>query len=1497
MLNHEQVMVTQTGWPTIAQQPGIQEVLTPVDNRARPVYPKITLAQPDIFRVSATRQNLVSSIILARRRPALCLPACSGVWPMPTAAGDYLNKLRVLIAEHFSLEELRTRTAAMGLNAAGDDRFALAGELILALAGYGRLNDLLALARRHYPAVDWPPVPDPFELPDGWPRPEAADSFDAEGRFGDGVGGDKIGGDRVGRDKVGGDKVGRDKISVSDIREAAVAIGAGARAEIKQYTEIIVKIDSLEDLPPAAGPPPFKGLTYFTEKDAGIFFGREKLARKLTDRLSRTPFLAVVGASGSGKSSLLRAGVVPELRRHNWLIHIITPTARPLESLALTLSRDDLSLDSARWLQQELARDRSGLHLAAGKLVSRANAGRLLLLVDQFEELFTLCDDEAERQAFLDNLQTAAGANKALAVLIGLRADFYDRCLHYDFLRRELAEHQEPIGPMSQEELVRVIAEPARRGNWQFVEGLVEQILEDVGQEPGRLPLLSHALLETWERRRGTVMTLSGYRGAGGVEGAIAQTADETLQEMPEEQAAVVERIFLSLTELGEGAWDTRRIATRDELREKAANWEVVDAVIEKLVQARLVLVDGENVEVAHEALIRRWPRLRQWIEDSRERLRLERQVTRDAREWQRLERDPGALYRGARLAQASDWLANEAPRLGDLEAAFLTASRELAEKQERDKEAQRRSELAHQQALAQEQRKRAEEERRRAAEAVAASGKLKRRRNLAFGLAAGAIALAILAFTLFQQSSRNAEEAILNLELAEAAAAKAQAREFAALSAAALGRRDLEGSLAWAIQAVDVFEENGQPDATARTALQKALEGLAEPYQKALLEGHADSIHTVAFSQDGSRIVTASEDGTARIWETETGRELVILRNRDGPVESAVFSPDGRQVVTAGFDGVARLWTTETGHLEALLDGQTGTVNAAVFSPDGRRILIAGADGTAHLWDAATGIELAVLEGHGDSVAAVAFSPDGQLAVTASYDDTARVWHGETGRPLASLQGHTSPIESIAFDPKGERIVTASWDGTARLWETISGRELDVMEGHGSRVNMAVFSPDGERILTASSDGTARIWNIFGGSDSLLGHGGPVNSAVFSPDGAQVLTASDDGTARLWDAQTGQELAVLRGHTGAVSSAIFSPDGQQILTAGEIPPGDVASRDATARLWESQRVWETAVLKGHSDIITGAEFSSDGERILTFDFSSTTRVWDAATGQPLTLLVRSGGDLSGASFSPDGERIIGSSGRAVLWDAASGEELATLGSQAQLIYTADFSPDGQRVVIAGCADYLEAVGFEQCSVGVAEVWDAITLKRIAEMDGHDGFIYSAEFSTDGGRILTASFDGTARLWDAATGRQLMLLSTGAAALITAVSSPDGERVVTVGCNDLSICAQNVVQLWDMDSGEAVAALEGHTGIVFSAVFSPDSRQVVTAGEDGTARLWDAATGKQEQVLQGHTSGVLSAVFSPDGALVLTAGDDATARLWDAATARNSLFCAVTAER
>lgn len=457
--------------------------------------------------------------------------------------------------------------------------------------------------------------------------------------------------------------------------------------------------------PPAPGASPYKGLIYFNVSDARLFFGRERLTAELAAYLRTHNFLAVVGASGSGKSSVVRAGLVPALQRGEplldgllspiastqWHVHIMTPKTHPLKELAATLTRNDGSYLAQGKLMDELAQDARVLDLCAARLLSGGAANRLLLVVDQFEELFTLCRDQAERKAFVDNLLTAAVEDGVTTVVITLRADFYAHCSQFSNLRLVLESQQKYIGPMNRDELRLAIEEPARQEGWDFEPGLVDLLLHDVSDEPGALPLLSHALLETWNRRRGHTLTLSGYMESGRVQGAIAQTAERVLTKvLTPEQRAIAKNIFLRLTELGEGSEDTRRCVQLTELMPTTEENAAVEEVLKTLADARLVTTDKDAVEVAHEALIRSWPTLREWLNDNREGLRIERRLTEAVREWDAFHREERLLYTGSRFERVWEWVKDKLGTLSTTEREFIETSRILVEVERRKLEVER---------------------------------------------------------------------------------------------------------------------------------------------------------------------------------------------------------------------------------------------------------------------------------------------------------------------------------------------------------------------------------------------------------------------------------------------------------------------------------------------------------------------------------------------------------------------------------------------------------------------------------------------------------------------------------------------------------------------------------------------------------------------------------------------------------------------------------------
>jgi WD40 repeat protein/tRNA A-37 threonylcarbamoyl transferase component Bud32 len=696
--------------------------------------------------------------------------------------------------------------------------------------------------------------------------------------------------------------------------------------------------------------------------------------------------------------------------------------------------------------------------------------------------------------------------------------------------------------------------------------------------------------------------------------------------------------------------------------------------------------------------------------------------------------------------------------------------------------------------------------------------------------------------------------------------------------------------------------------------ALLAALEACRE--ERTLL-GHQDKVIASEFSRDGKRIVTASLDKTARVWDAESGQEVVVLRGHEGAVASARFSPDGRSIATISSDNTARLWDAATGKLrltlrpprpDNFLHLHGEDAYAVNFSRDGSRLVTAFGDYpdcTARVWDAASGKELAVLKGHTGPVVWADFSPDGKQIVTASLDKTARLWEAETGKEVRILKGHTCGVFGAVFSPDGKRLVTTGEgnditftptgyrygppapEGAARVWDVSTGQELATLrwpEGTKAWVRTARFSPDGTRILTAgvrtSGSGSEDYqvpwtWDAATGKRLVAFRGHEANwisvsSAAFSPDGKQVVTTANDNTARIWDAATGKELAVLRGHTDNVLDGRFSPDGQRVLTIAE---------DRTARLWDAAFDRDGPPRRGNWPGVQHAAFSPDGRWLAVSSFQKPTAIWDLYTGKRAIELESEGTNvgLDSLQFSSDGKRLLGGRqlDQAPLWDAKTGKLLAMLKGAS----VARFSPDGTRIVTA-----------EQAG----RIWDAATFKELLVLGGKDSPpINDAVFSPDGKQVLTRCSGPrsshsdpdhvNAFLWDAATGKQLLALKdseTNVFGNCTAIGfRHDGRRLLTAS-------SSRIARIWDAVSGKELLALRGHTGGLYAAAYSPDGKRVVTASDDKTARLWDADSGKELFVLRGHQAEVGAAAFSADGKLLATASLDRTARLWDALTGK-----------
>ncbi len=621
-------------------------------------------------------------------------------------------------------------------------------------------------------------------------------------------------------------------------------------------------------------------------------------------------------------------------------------------------------------------------------------------------------------------------------------------------------------------------------------------------------------------------------------------------------------------------------------------------------------------------------------------------------------------------------------------------------------------------------------------------------------------------------------------------------------------------------------------------------------------LKGNTNGLWSVQFSPDGKKIVSASWDSTAKIWDAASGNLITDLTGHMNDVTYARFSPDGKKIVTASQDSTAKIWDAISGNLIADLKGHRGFVLSAQFSLDGKEIVTASQDSTAKIWDAASGNLIADLKEHKGVVNSAQFSPDGKKIVTSSWDSTAKIWDVSSGKLIADLKGHTSSAWSAQFSPDGKKIVTSSWDSTAKIWDAASGNLIVDLKGHTSWIRSARFSPDGKKIVTASRDSTVKIWDVATGNliADLKGHTGTVWSAQFSPacpddpiGGKKVVTASRDSTVKIWDATSGNLIADLKGHTQSVSSVQFSPNGKKVVTASK-----------STKIWDVASGKIIADLKGHTREVKSAQFSPDGKKVVTASWDSTAKIWDAESGNVIADLKGHTGIVYSAWFSPDGKKVVTASrdNTAKIWDVATGNLIADLKGHTREVMSAQFSPDGKKVVTASWDS-------------TAKIWDATSGNLIADLKGHRGFVSSAQFSRNGETIVTTSWDWTSKIWEAASGKLIADID------VFFQFSPDGKKIVATS-ND------NTVKIWDVVSNKVIVILKGHTQNATSAQFSPDGKKIVTASYDHTAKIWDAATGNLIADLKGHTNWVTSAQFSPDGNTILTNSPDNTVKIWDA---------------
>jgi WD40 repeat protein/transcriptional regulator with XRE-family HTH domain len=1185
---------------------------------------------------------------------------------------------------------------------------------------------------------------------------------------------------------------------------------------------------------PAPGIPPYKGLLFFDESDADLFFGREALTAHLVERVADLSmdafmrFLAVVGASGSGKSSLVRAGLAVALKRAGWDVRVFTPTAQPLKMLVANLD---------------------ALHAK--------HSEQALLIVDQFEEVFTLCRDEIERVAFVERLLALAAAPDTshqpgegnTTTVIALRADFYSHLAQYPLLRQTVAAEQEYIGQMTADELRRAIEEPAKRGGWEFETGLVDVLLQDIGAagsqgpEPGALPLLSHALLATWEHRRGRVFTLDGYHASGGVRGAIAETAESLFtDQLNQKQQGLAHDVFLRLTELGEGTEDTRRRAALNELVRQGEEATQLRAVLNTLAEARLITLNEDSAEVAHEALIREWQRLHEWLTQDREGLKLHRHLTDSSREWEALERDAGALYRGARLAQAREWAVANKDRMNESELAFLKASLEQEQHDIVEREAQRQRELEAAQKLAENEKIRVQEQAR-------SIKQLRQRAVYLFVVLTLAVIAAIVAGVFASQNgilaSTNAsiaatvqaesEARATQQTIAEENFTRAEAQRLAA-EANILLKSNADPEL---IALLSIHSMNLQYSPQADTALSNAA-GLDYPLH--VFINREDYVSALGASPDGRYVAFAhlhDPENIVHLWDTESGKEIQqLVHDPSGQgccgIYQLTFSPDSRYVFThlgvRGDSFRGAMWDIRSGQ-QVFQFTQPALCNRSMYSPDGKYLTVGCENNTVQIWDWQTSrlVRKFILPSEQDLVV-LYISSDTQYVVSClwlKWGHTMQVWKlGDTITKVSEFP-YSSNVTNYSYNPimvssDGRYVLVGDMDGTTHLMDTITGEEIRAFEAKNTVMSVA-FSPDGNTILISSQDQFVRLYNRQTGEElrSI-----PLTDwawvATFTPDGKYVLAGSDTGFVRMWKVQPRPHLPVFTGHTDVVFSSSFSPDGQLLATGG---------LDGL-RLWQSSTGQLLRDLPEAGSLAGGTEFSADGRHLLSGNITGVATLWDVLTGQAERQFIHpSNFQIYDVAFSPDGRSILtagvgegagGETSETVwLWDAeVTAEPKLKINTDGHPVFQAVFSPDGKYIL-------------EGSDEPVARLWDAKTGALVREFTGHTDWVTGVTFSMDGKTIATASRDNTARVWNAQTGQE-------------------------------------------------IRQFLGHIEAVSSVAFSPDGLILATASADGTIRLWNVETGKELRRMAGHTAGVENAIFSPDGKLIASAGDDGIARLWDA---------------
>ncbi|WP_158278906.1 TIR domain-containing protein [Leucothrix arctica] len=973
---------------------------------------------------------------------------------------------------------------------------------------------------------------------------------------------------------------------------------------------------------------PYRGLQYFDIEHAPFFFGRGEVTQLLLRHIQPVDklispceefeprFLAIIGASGSGKSSLARAGLLAALQNsalpdsNDWPQLVFKPGEKPLQSLAVAINAH-LSLKS-RWDTRELIekfhKEPLQLHDLGLEWLHGDDSRYLVILADQFEEVFTLCHDEKERQSLLNNLLSAAAESTGrIIVVLTLRADFYANCSAYPQLSRCLESQQYLLNTMNEDELREAIVLPTRRMGCELEAGLIQVILQDVKQQPSSLPLLQYALMQLWEQRKSRTLRLEDYQQFGGLVGALEQRANQIYEGFSPEFQKQCRLIFRRLVQPGAGTEDTRRRSKLEEFEgQDDSQW-----VIQTLTDARLLTTQRKDglafVEVSHEALIRGWSQLREWIDEDREQLRLQHQVSSATQDWVKHGEKNSWLFTGSRLAVAEEWLSSGICAANDLEQRFIAASLDL-------RDTEKREELRKQKQL----------------------------KWLAVTMAVFAVVM--FAATFFAvQSERKAQQAKAEVEKSIKIANfnLSKALEEKALSALANSKNmsdtdSLRSAILYTLGAENLEIPKNKvairPSVFSELSLMSSdsLEPQRFTTDSANL---GEAVDALAYSPDGKTLASPGEDDSINLWDAQNGEHIKVLKGHSSIVTALIYSPNGKTLASGSWDETVRLWDAKTGEVIKVLKGHSDWVMTLAYSPDGKVLASAGKDKTVRLWEVASGKEIKIIKGHTERIKTLEYHPNGEMLASAGEDKAVHLWDASSGESLKILTNHGSEIHVLKYSPNGKVLASGSQDGAVRLWDATSGKEMKTLIGHVSNVYALTYSPNGKVLLSAGEDKTMRFWDVTNGEllKTLQVNGASLATLVYSPNGKVFASGSWDNKLRLWDATSREELKTIQGHQASVFAMAYNPNGKVLASGGE---------DKTVRLWSTTTGEELNVFKGHSKEVLGLSYSPSGKTLASASKDKTIRLWDVATGEVLKTLIGHKSGVHAVAYNPDGSML-----------------------------------------------------------------------------------------------------------------------------------------------------------------------------------------------------------------------------------------------------------------